>query len=314
MKYTVTLPPLDHNPAGDGAIVGAWHRQIGEMVAAGDTLLTVRSVAVAGEAATEWPVVSPAFGILARKIVLPGEAVEVGEPVALLSGVPPAITTGDERLPTGGFASPPAYISGGPEEVVALSAQALALARHAVRSAQTAPTIHTTLAVDVAEVVALAVRRQTTIAPFVVATVAAALVRFPDLNAEGTNGGAALRRKRYIHLGIAGRDTSGDLTVAVIPDADKRSVAALARHIAAPQSEAAPPATFTLRFLHSAHTQTAILHQPQVAFLTVGAVAPGSTLTLCLSHDARYVTETTAEQFLAAVGDGLADGDFLFSC
>src|SRR5688572_17850166 len=95
VKYTVTLPPppsdaaIPDDPHGgdDVFVVVAWEKGVGDVVRAGETLARVRPGLTSREG-PDFPVASPAFGVLAKRAALPGEAIEVGEPLAVLAGVP----------------------------------------------------------------------------------------------------------------------------------------------------------------------------------------------------------------------------------
>jgi pyruvate/2-oxoglutarate dehydrogenase complex dihydrolipoamide acyltransferase (E2) component len=325
MKYTVTLPTALSGLTSDVGIVSSWRKQIGEMVQPGEVL------AVVGEA----EVPSPAFGILAKKVVLPGEAIEVGEPLAVLSGVPEPLVTGQEKVPEP-FAVRPAYVPGGPEEVQALSPVAQAVAQHLARSAQVSPHVFTVAAADMSEVVRLSAQTGAPPFAFVIHAVAGALVRYPLLNAQLV-GEAEVRMKRYVHIGVARRTAGGGgrLAAPVLRDADQKSLMTLGRELAdffaAADAGTLPPetqrgATFTVAEAPGdVLYQTPILHQPQAAQLSVGAVVrlpvanADDTVKvrplahLCLAHDARFVDGDTAAVFLSDVKHGLEDARFLFA-
>jgi pyruvate/2-oxoglutarate dehydrogenase complex dihydrolipoamide acyltransferase (E2) component len=320
MKYTVTLPRL-RDLASDVGLVSSWRKEIGEAVQAGEVLAVIGGEEIS----------SPAFGILTKKVVLPGEAVEVGEPLAILSGVPEEFVSGAEVIPEP-FAVRPPYIPGGPEEIAPLPPARQAIARHMARSMQESPHVITVLPVDMSEVVRLSARAAIPVLPFVLSAAASALPRFPDLNAERV-GYAEIRRKRYVHLAVPVRRTDGTLAVPVLRDADRKSIRSLAREWEElrEQAEAGtlPPdaqrgATFTVRETPTLY-QTPVLHQPQSAILSVGAVirtpvaADDDTVTirpvlhLCLAHDARVADGETASAFLAEVRHHLEEARFLFA-
>ena len=331
MKYTVTLP-AQSGTGSDVFLVAEWRKEIGEMVAAGDVLAVLRS----GTDPTDLPIMSPAFGLLARKIILPGEALEVGEPLAILSGVPDSLLTGKERVPET-FAARPPYVPGGPEELVTLSLSQRAVAAHMARSAQTSPHVYTFARVDVGEVLSLAARRESGLVPFVVSVVATALTRHPSLNAERA-GDTQIRRKHYVHLGIGLRTKEGELRVPVIRDADQKSLRTLIHDVgeltaavhagATLAADTQRGATFTVfaegNNLTGIHDQTLLIPQPHAASLRIGSVArtpvalPDDTLAvrpllgLCLAHDARAVTDEAAAAFLSDVKTELEDARFLF--
>jgi pyruvate/2-oxoglutarate dehydrogenase complex dihydrolipoamide acyltransferase (E2) component len=321
MKYTVLLPRVS-GLTGDVGLVSSWRKEIGEAVQSGDIL------AVVGGA----EVVSPAFGILARKVVLPGEAIEVGEPLAILSGVPEEFVTGAEAI-SEPFALRPPYIPGGPEEIVPLSPVRQAIARHMARSIQESPHVVTVLPVDMSEVMRLAARVGVPVLPFVLSAAASALKQFPDLNAERV-GYAEVRRKQYVHIAVPVRRADERLVVPVLRDTDRKSIRSLAREweelraqaVAGTLSpDAQRGATFTVVEVADALYQTPVLHQPQSAILSMGAVtrtpvaADDDTVTvrpvahLCLAHDARVADGETAAAFLQEVRRHLEEARFLFA-
>jgi pyruvate/2-oxoglutarate dehydrogenase complex dihydrolipoamide acyltransferase (E2) component len=325
VRFTVTLPSVD-GLTNDTGVVAEWRKQIGEMVGPGDVLAVV--------GATEVP--SPAFGILAKMVVLPGEAIEVGEPLAVLSGVPEPLVTGQEKIPEP-FAVRPAYVPGGPEEVRLLSSVEQAVARHMERSVQASPHVFTVATVDMSEVVRLSERSGLPGLPFVVHATAESLTRYPLLNAQMV-GEAEVRLKRYVHVAVARRTTGnngGRLTAPVLRDADTKSLMALARELgdlfAAADAGTLTPdtqrgATFTVAEAPGGVLyQTPILHQPQSAQLSIGAIArtpiasEDDTVTvrpvahLCLAHDARLIDGNTAAAFLSDIKRGLEEARFLFA-
>lgn len=348
MKYTVTLPPLGGSGGGDVGVVAEWQREIGALVREGDVIALVRRPdADDSDDDAAIPIISPAYGVLAKKMVLPGEAVEAGEPLAILSGVPEPPLLSPAVPPE--FAAPPAYVPGGPEDVRTLSPAEQRLGRHMAQSRRVAPHVATVIAVDLTETLRLRERVaaglqgregiEIGLLPFVVSAAAAALLRFPSVNAQ-LIGDTEVRRKRYVHVGFTARAEAGRLVAPVVRNADTKSVLSLAREIAdlterAHAERLAPVemrgATFSLTDALSAGGdalyQTPILHQPQAAILSLGAVVRTPValregdeerivvrpiLHLCLSHDARIVESETAAAFLADVKRELEEARFLF--
>jgi pyruvate/2-oxoglutarate dehydrogenase complex dihydrolipoamide acyltransferase (E2) component len=320
MKYTVILPRL-RGLSGDIGLVSSWRKEIGEAVQAGEALAVV-----GGEEVT-----SPAFGILIKKVVLPGEAIEVGEPLAILSGVLEEFVSGAEAIPEP-FAVRPPYIPGGPEEIIPLAPARQAVARHMARSMQESPHVITVQPVDMSEVMRLSAGIRIPVLPFVLSAAASALTQFPDLNAERI-GYAEIRRKRYIHIAVPVRRADGTLAVPVLKDADRKSIRSLAREWEelrqAAETGILPPdaqrgATFTVAETAALY-RTPILHQPQSAILSVGAVARvpvamdddtvsvRPVLHLCLAHDARVADGEIAAAFLTEIGRHLEEAQFLFA-
>lgn len=331
MKFTVILPRFGGDAVEIG-IVGEWRKEIGDYVGEGETVATVKSAASGAESV----VTSPAYGILTRKYVLSGEAVEVGEPFALLSGVSADLTTGRETVPAP-FNGSHRYIPGGPEEIVALAPREQALDQHAARSWLSAPHVFTAATVDMSEVMRIAARSEVTPLACVVTAVAGTLLRFPALNAQRISE-TELRRKRYVHIGITRRTPSGTLVVPVLHDAASKSVRAVARELAEQEEAIAAEgpispekmrgATFTVAPAEGGESllwQTPVLSYPQGARLRLGSIIrtavalPDDTVAvrpmmhLCLAHDARIAEETTAAAFLADIKRELEDARFLFT-
>ena len=282
MKYTVLA---QHTGV---ATLAQWEKTIGQYVGLGEALLTLRAAD-----GSELTVVSPTYGVLFKRAVLSGEAVEAGEPLAVLAGV-----TEQQEAPS--FPDDD-YAPVGPEERHTPSARWQRLAQHHAASLTRAPHLQTTLAVDLSEVARLQTRTQAPLAAFVVAATAATLRRFPLLNAAWL-APDDVRLRKSIHLALP----QPDGTFPVLLDADKQSVMALARALAAPPLLPQRGATFTLT-LGEALTQTPILHQPQSAHLYLGITG-----TLCLAHDARVADGFAATAFLQAIRASLEDAQFLF--
>jgi 2-oxoglutarate dehydrogenase E2 component (dihydrolipoamide succinyltransferase) len=119
--------------------------------------------------------------------------------------------------------------------------------------------------------------------PFVARAVAIAIARYPDLNSRFTGSGLELRRS--VGLGIAVDLDFEGLIVPVIPAADRLDVPALAKAIDDRASRArggrlrgedVSGGTFTLSNPgpFGARATLPIINQPQVAIVTVDAIAP----------------------------------------
>ena len=317
MKFTVTLPPL----AGDSevAIVAEWRKSLGEVVREGETLATVRIADT-----PPIPVLSPAYGLLTRRSALVGEAIEVGEPLAVLSGVPESAFTASIVPET--FAEPD-YVPEGQEESVPLSVAERLQARHNVRTWRDIPHVQTVAVADVTDVLRLIERvgRGETVTgeamkldllPFILHAVANTLPVFPNLNARFVDD-TERRIRRDIRLAVSRRTPSGVLLYPVIRDADRRSVLALTRELTelntrlaagTLQAEDVRGATFTVTQASGyVLYQTPLLHQPQVAHLSFGTIV-GNVVHLCLAHDARAVSPDEASRFLEVVTTKLAEG------
>lgn len=323
MKYTVTLPDVEGIGA-DGLKIGVvteWHKEIGDAVLSGDALATVGRAVIR----------SAAFGILAKKFVLPGEAIEVGEPLALLSGVPEPLTTGTETVPLS--FQQPSYLPTGPETRRPLTEQEQAIARHNLRSAYHSPRVSSVLVVEMGEILRLSERVNVPPLLFVAHVAASVLTRYPRLN-SCLSGESEIIEKQYTHISIPFRVAWGARFTVVLRDADRKSLMALTREWEARRQQAEEGvlpadaqrgATFTITDASPVLYQTPVLHQPQAALLTVGAVArapvalPDDTVSvrpvahLCLTHDARIVPDEDAAVFLAEVKTGLEEARFLFA-
>lgn len=283
MKYTVLAEHV-----GVATVVG-WEKALGQYVALGDVLLTLRTTD-----GTELPVLSPTYGVLFKRSVLTQEAVEAGEPLAVLAGV---------TEPQAPVASDPeqGYVPVGPEEKYTPPLRWQRLALHHAASLAVAPHQYTTLTVNLAEVERLQARTQAPLAAFVSAATAAALKRFPLFNAAWL-ADDDLRLRKEVHLALP----QPDGTFPVVRDADSKSVMSLARELAACAALPQQGATFTLT-LGTADSQTPILHQPQTGHLYLGERG-----LLCLAHDARVADGFAATDFLRTVALSLEEAQFLF--
>ncbi len=160
---------------------------------------------------------------------------------------------------------------------------------------------------------------------FVARAVCRALHAYPIVNA--TWSGEQLVQRHAVNLGIA-VDADDGLIVPVIPDADHRTVAALATSIADVAARArarklrleeVQGGTFTVdnTGIFGTVASAPIINYPQVAILTTEAVikrpivlendaiAVRSMMNLCLSFDHRAMDGSTAAQFTAHVRDAL---------
>jgi pyruvate/2-oxoglutarate dehydrogenase complex dihydrolipoamide acyltransferase (E2) component len=248
------------------AFVTGWKKEIGEVVELFESIATVRI----GE--TEHSVRSEKVGVLFKKCILVGEAIELGEPLAVLAGVA--------------------------EPVSDIAWHALPLAAHHAASLRVAPHVYTTLDVTLSELHRLREKAALiSLIPFFIAAVAAALREFPALN-----GG-----HREINIALF-----EDTAVPVVFQADQKSVLHLSRELQTLPKTNPRGATFTITDgLGQARTQTPVLHQPQVGHLFLGGDARDNA-TLCLAHDARFVGNFEAMHFLQAVRKSLEEAQFLF--
>ena len=213
------------------------------------------------------------------------------------------------------------------EESVPLTPVRRMIAEAMVRSVSQIPHAWSTVEVDVTNLVAL--RSQTrpgfeekegvdlTHLPFIIKTVVESLKEHPTLNA--TWGGDKIILKKRINLGIAVAAAQG-LTVPVIHDADRMSIAALA-HATRDLAQRARQSKLTLDDVHGGTftlnntgalgsiISQPIINYPQAAILTTeaiqkrpvvrdDAIAIRSMMNLCISFDHR-------------INDGAETGGFL---
>ena len=323
MKQTVTLPAYLF-PATDTplvAVVERWEKTLGQAVMAGETLLVLR----AGNAV--FAVESPAWGVITRKCVLPGESVEAGEPVAVLGGVSAPLSDTIAEP----FASPPAYIPGGEETVYRLSpAESAVFAHHERSLSRTAHGVAVTIA-DVSDALRYIERtgrgetvsgtpETLTLLPFVLCAVAASLLRHPEINAQRTGEGD-IRRKHYANIGVESFGETGILTVPVLKNVHQKSVLAINREWAHLQNKVAESrlepanvsgATFTVSVAPQVLYRTPVLHTPLAGHLCFGKTVKDS-IYLCLAYDATTVPANAAEAFLQGVAESLGASGFLFA-
>jgi 2-oxoisovalerate dehydrogenase E2 component (dihydrolipoyl transacylase) len=199
-----------------------------------------------------------------------------------------------------------------------------------VRSASQIPHAWSAVEVDVTPLVALRAQVRAsfearegvelTYLPFVIKAVVEALKEYPTLNA--TWGGDKIVVKRRINLGIAVAAPQG-LVVPVVHDADRRSIAGLAR-AARDVIQRARQNKLTLEDVHGGTftlnntgalgsvVSKPIINYPQAAILTFeaiqkravvrdDAIAIRSMMNLCLSFDHRINDGAQAGGFLQAV-------------
>ena len=216
------------------------------------------------------------------------------------------------------------------EEHVPLTPVRRMIAEAMVRSVSQIPHAWSTVEVDVTNLVAL--RSQTrsgfeeregvdlTYLPFIIKAVVVSLKEYPTLNA--TWGGDKIILKKRINLGIAVAAPQG-LTVPVIHDADRMSIAALA-HATRDLAQRARQNKLTLDDVHGGTftlnntgalgsiISQPIINHPQAAILTTeaiqkrpvvrdDAIAIRSMMNLCISFDHRINDGAETGGFLQAV-------------
>ena len=281
MKFTVIA---EHEGV---ATVAGWECAIGQFVAANAPLLRLRR-----SDGTELSVSAPVYGVLFKKAVLESEAVEAGEPLAVLAGV----TETQSRS-----APEPSYVPVGPETRYTPTEREQNLARHHAAALALVPHQYTSVTANLTEARRLQEKSGASMAAFFIAAVAAALKVHPRFNAAWL-AADDIRLRQSINVCLP----QPDGTFPVVLDADKKSVMTLSRER---ENLALLPmrgATFTLT-IGEAHTQTPILHTPQTAHLYIG---PTGTLTL--AHDPRVADSFAAVAFLQEIQRNLEETRFLF--
>ena len=165
-----------------------------------------------------------------------------------------------------------------------------------------------------------------TVTAFAVAVCAAALREFPRFNASIDVAREEIVFKRYVNIGVA-VDTERGLIVPVIPDADRKSLAALSTEIAEVAAAARTTGlprerleggTFTITNLGGlgGTAFTPIVNYPEVAILGLSRSAPAPVWTgdrfeprpmlpLSLSYDHRLIDGAEAVRFLRWVAERL---------
>ena len=281
MKFTVLA---EHEGV---ATVAGWERAIGQFVALNEPLLRLRK-----SDGTEFVIVAPVYGVLFKKAVLEAEAVEAGEPLAVLAGVTETKTLN---------APEPDYIPVGPETRYTPTQSELRLAQHHAAALALVPHQYTSLAANLTEVHRLQEKSGATLSAFFVAAVTAALKAHPRFNAAWL-ADEEIRLRENINICLP--QPGG--TFPVLYDADKQSVLALSRALENLVTLPTRGATFTLT-VGEAVSQTPILHTPQSAHLYIG-----STGTLTLAHDPRIADSFAATAFLKEIQRNLEETRFLF--
>ena len=165
-----------------------------------------------------------------------------------------------------------------------------------------------------------------TVTAFAVAVCAAALKEFPQFNASLDTARDEIVFKRYVNIGVA-VDTERGLIVPVIPDADRKGLAALSTEIAEVAAAARTTGlprerleggTFTITNLGGlgGTAFTPIVNYPEVAILGMSRSAPAPVwagdrfeprpmLPLSLSYDHRLIDGADAVRFLRWVAERL---------
>jgi pyruvate dehydrogenase E2 component (dihydrolipoamide acetyltransferase) len=258
----------------------------------------------------------------------------VARPAAPPKSISPAVTGESGPLPT-----PPPGEPGrdawGPIRRERMSRIRLTIAEQMVRSVSNIPHVTNFDEADITELEQL--RKQVpenfvgagiklTLMPFVMKAVAMALRNHPVINATLDMERQEIIYKEYVHLGVA-VDTPRGLVVPVIRNADRMTIAELARALATLVERARTAqfgveelrgGTFTISNLGAVggRFSTPIINYPEVAILLLGRsrwqpvvrdgkIEPRFMMPLSLSYDHRLIDGATAQRFLNEVIDWL---------
>ena len=227
----------------------------------------------------------------------------------------------------------PDFSRWGPIERTPMRNVRRAVARRMSASWQTVPHVTQHDRADVGELEAVrrtlkrtAPELPLTVTAFAVAVCAAALREFPQFNASLDTARDEIVYKRYVNIGVA-VDTERGLIVPVVPDADRKSLAALSTEIAEMAAAARTTGlprerleggTFTVTNLGGlgGTAFTPIVNYPEVAILGMSRSAPAPVwagdrfeprpmLPLSLSYDHRLIDGADAVRFLRWVAERL---------
>ena len=227
----------------------------------------------------------------------------------------------------------PDFSRWGPIERTPMRNVRRAVARRMSTSWQTVPhvTQHDRADVGELEAVRRTLKRTSpelplTVTAFAVAVCAAALREFPQFNASLDTARDEIVYKRYVNIGVA-VDTERGLIVPVIPNADRKSLAALSTEIAEVAAAARTTGlprerleggTFTITNLGGlgGTAFTPIVNYPEVAILGMSRSSPAPVwagerfeprpmLPLSLSYDHRLIDGADAVRFLRWVAERL---------
>lgn len=239
-------------PAPHGGTVARIHRQEGETVRVGETLLTIdekeervaerpKSVGIVGtlpEAEEERPVEVKGREFLATPMVRK-LARERGIKLHGIRGSGPRGSITPEDLDQAGPPSQPAGDVFGPVELVPLRGLRRTIARNVVASQRVTAFVTSMEEADITELWELRNREQhsveargthLTFLPFFIKAAQHALREHPCLNAAIDDAGEQIILKKHYHFGIAVKTPEG-LMVPVIHDVDKKSILDLAAEI-----------------------------------------------------------------------------------
>ena len=329
MSLEVKIPSVGESIVS--GVLSVWHKQEGELVAAGDILFTLETDKVSTEITAEKP------GVL-HQLVPQGEEVKIGQVVATLeepgAGTPAPAPKAEEK-PAPAPAAPPA-----PKEErftrKKMSPLRRKIAAQLVMAQQTAAILTTFNECDMSSVMELRSKHQDAFVKehgiklgfmsFFVKAAVVALQSVPAINSRID--GEDLILNHYYDIGVA-VGTERGLVVPVIRDADKKSFAQLERDIAAYAQvaregklkvEDLQGGVFTISNggVYGSLLSTPILNPPQSGILGLhkimdrpmavkGQVVIRPMMNLALSYDHRVVDGKEAVTFLIKVKEAIED-------
>jgi 2-oxoisovalerate dehydrogenase E2 component (dihydrolipoyl transacylase) len=328
-----TAKALVEIPSPFAGKVVTLHAGVGDVVAVGAALVTIDSPAegqegdgkkavLVGYGVEEMkkpvrrrrlssPKVGPAAGSLAAPVVR-RLAQELGVDLSSVAGTGPGGRITREDVTGAAEEQPPAPAAGDEERVPVKGVRRL-VAKRISEAVRTIPHVTTFLTLDAKVLLEVrdVVQEQSGDKVTPLAVIAKAFVeickRHPKLNASWDEPAQEIVLKHYYHLGIA-TDTERGLVVTVLPDADGKTIADIAREIArlavAARDGTAKPeeltgSTVTISNVGSfgAEYGTPIINPPESAILAVGViedrpsvregtveVRPMSTMSLSFDH------------------------------
>jgi pyruvate dehydrogenase E2 component (dihydrolipoamide acetyltransferase) len=260
------------------------------------------------------------------------------------TSAPPPKSGGPVTVPATPAASKPGAPAADGEERIPIRGLRRVIAEHMTRSVHTAAHFTYVEEIDATELVRLRERMakhvesdgvRLSYLPFIVKAVVAGLRAHPWLNATMDDDRQELVLHRQFHIGIAAAGPDG-LIVPVIQNAEKKSVAGLAREIQAVAEKGRAGkltraelsgGTFTITSLGALGgvLATPILNYPEVGILGVhrivrrpvyradGTLGPADLMNLSVSLDHRVIDGIVGAQFLSVVKANLEDPHLLFA-
>lgn len=314
---------------GTEALLDQWLVREGDAVAAGQPVAAVVVVK------TNYEIVAPSAGRVAKILVAPQDTFSRDQDLALLEEAGAAVAAG--HVPAAPAAAVRSAPAAGPSpgqvaERIPLTGLRGIVARNMTAAWQAVPRVAAAAEVEMTACLELRRALQERLGPdphisvthLILRAVALTLREHLRLNARVVEG--AVEVMANIDLGLAVNLERG-LVVPVLPNADRKSVAELATEAhrvtdAARANRLPPPAmqggTFTVSTLGATGIDwfTPIINQPQVGILGVGRIAERAvvregrivaapTAILTLVYDHRAVDGYPASLFLTAVRDRL---------